>query len=70
MSAAEPFAVGCIAPSTVERTIVPITKEVLQSVTEALKEIDEGEREFEHGETFSHREIMQMVWGKIEAYAG
>jgi hypothetical protein len=41
-----------------------------QTVEEALSDIDEGEREFERGETFSHREVMQMVWDKIGCYAG
>ena len=43
---------------------------VPQSVEEALTDIDEGEREFERHETFSHREVMQMIWGKIDNYAG
>ena len=47
-----------------------ITPGLPQSVAEALAGIEEGEREFERNETFSHREVMQMVWGKINSYAG
>jgi len=41
-----------------------------RSVDEALTDIDEGELEFERGETFSHKEVMQMVWNRIEGYGG
>lgn len=41
-----------------------------QSVDEALADIEEGEQEFERKETFSHREVMQMIWDKIGSYAG
>lgn len=47
-----------------------ITPGVPQTVNEALADIEEGEREFERMETFSHREVMQMIWGKIDNYAG
>ncbi len=43
---------------------VPSTAEI------AIAEIEEGEKQFERGETFSHREVMQMVWTKINNYAG
>ena len=33
-------------------------------------DIDEGEKEVERGETFTHREVMQMIWDKIACYAG
>ncbi len=37
---------------------------------EALSAIEEGEREFERGEVFSHKDVMQMIWQRIESYAG
>ena len=36
----------------------------------ALSDIEEGEREFERGDTFTHQEVMKMVWDKITSYAG
>ena len=36
-----------------------------QTVEEALADLEEGEREFLRGETFSHREVMKMIWDKI-----
>ncbi len=41
-----------------------------QSVDEALADIEEGEKEFERNETVSHRDVMQMIWNKIERYVG
>ena len=43
---------------------------VPKTVEEALADIEEGEREFECGETYTHKEVMQMVWDKIDGYAG
>lgn len=40
------------------------------NVKEALADIEEGEHEFERGETYSHKEVMKMVWSQIESYAG
>lgn len=39
-------------------------------VEKALADIEEGEREFERGETYSHKEVMEMVWSQIDSYAG
>ncbi|MBO6144084.1 MAG: hypothetical protein J6O54_02330 [Prevotella sp.] len=36
-----------------------------KDVEEALADLEEGEREFLRGETFSHREVMKMIWDKI-----
>ena len=57
-----------VSQVSTERFSIP--SGVPQSVEEALADIDEGEREFERHETFSHREVMQMIWGKIDNYAG
>ena len=40
------------------------------NVKEALADIEEGEHEFERGETYSHKEVMKMVWSQIDSYAG
>ena len=69
--AAEPVtsaALNEVSQVSTERFCIP--SGVPQSVEEALADIDEGEREFERHETFSHREVMQMIWGKIDNYAG
>jgi predicted transcriptional regulator len=67
----EPTAAAYSAsPSYICGNDYQITSGVPQSVNEALADIEEGEREFERMETFSHREVMQMVWGKIDNYAG
>ena len=42
---------------------------VPQTLEMAIADIETGEREFERGETFSHKEVMQMVWDKINSYA-
>lgn len=34
------------------------------------KRHEEGEKEFERGEVISHREMMQMIWNKIDQYTG
>ena len=57
-----------VSQVSTERFSIP--SGVPQSVEEALADIDEGEREFERHETFTHREVMQMIWGKIDNYAG
>ena len=72
MIASEPVAAwsepaAAVLPTASEREI---PKGVPQSVDEALSDIDEGEKEFERGETFTHREVMQMIWDKIACYAG
>ena len=51
-----------------DKYVIPVG--MPQTVEEALHDIDEGEREFQNGETFTHREVMQMVWDKIGCYAG
>jgi len=69
--AAEPAATAVLTEVpqvSTERFGIP--SGVPQSVEEAFADIDEGEREFERHETFSHREVMQMIWGKIDNYAG
>ena len=43
---------------------------VPQNIDMALSDIEEGEREFERGDTFTHQEVMKMVWDKITSYAG
>ena len=35
----------------------------------AIADIEEGEKEFEQGKTFTHRQVMKMVWDKIGSYA-
>ena len=52
--------------ATSERYSIPLG--MPQTVEEALTALEEGEREFERRETFSHREVMQMVWSKIDNY--
>ena len=42
---------------------------VPQSVAMAIADIEEGEKEFEQGKTFTHRQVMKMVWDKIGSYA-
>jgi hypothetical protein len=49
---------------------VHIPSGVPKSTREALLDIEEGEREFQRGETFTHKEVMQMIWDKIGKYAG
>ena len=69
LSAAEP--VGILASGTLYRASKPVLPDGLpQTVEAALADIEEGEREFERGETFTHKEVMQMVWDKINCYAG
>lgn len=66
LRAAEPsvaIAVSTAPCANVERFRIP--EGLPQSVDEALADIDEREREFERDETFTHREVMQMVWDKI-----
>lgn len=41
-----------------------------KTVGEALSAIEEGEREFERGESFTHKDVMQMIWQRIDSYAG
>lgn len=43
---------------------------VPQSFSAAIDDIEEGEKEFNRGDTFTHQEVMQMVWDKIQSYAG
>ncbi|MBO5626287.1 MAG: hypothetical protein J5953_10920 [Prevotella sp.] len=50
------------------KSILPVG--LPRNVKEALADIEEGEREFEHGETYSHKEVMKMVWSQIDSYAG
>jgi len=70
MLASEPAvaAVSNIQSAHAETSYIPTG--MPQSVDEALADIAEGEREFERNETFSHREVMQMIWTKIDSYAG
>ncbi len=70
MTAAEAIAATSSNTSSLQQDRVAITAGVPQTLEEALSDIEEGEREFERGETFSHREVMQMVWDKIGCYAG
>ena len=77
MTASEPVAAlsepaVAVMPHTPEtmHNRFAIPKGMPQSVEEALSDIDEGEKEFEQGETFTHREVMQMIWDKIACYAG
>ena len=68
--AAEPAAVAIVPASSriaTDRLSIPVG--MPQSVDEALRDLEEGEKEFERNETFSHREVMQMVWDKIGSYA-
>ncbi len=70
MMAAEPLAtpVADYAPRNSRTASIP--KGLPQSVEEALADINEGELEFQRGETISHRQAMQMIWNRIETYAG
>ena len=51
-------------------SVVRMPDEVPHTLEEALKDIEEGEKEFERGETYTHQEMMQMIWDKIDDYAG
>ncbi len=53
-----------------EVAIQSMPEGVPHSFDEVIKEIEEGEKEFERGEVFTHQEMMQMIWDKIENYAG
>jgi len=66
----EPIAASLTTSEETVAEKVNVTKGLPQSVDDALADIDEGEREFERKETFSHHEVMQMVWNKINCYAG
>ena len=66
----EPIAASLTTSEETVAEKVNVTKGLPQSVDDALADIDEGEREFERKETFSHHEVMQMVWNKIICYAG
>lgn len=70
MTAAEAIAATSSNTSSLQQDRVAMTAGVPQTLEEALTDIEEGEREFERGETFPHREVMQMVWDKIGCYAG
>ena len=70
MLVSEPAVAAMSNVSQVKQKPFTIPKGMPQSVDEALCDIDEGEKEFERGETFTHREVMQMVWDKIACYAG
>ncbi len=70
MMASEPVLVSTATISRVNQEPFCIPAGMPQSIDEALADIEEGEREFERGDTFSHREVMQMIWDKIENYAG
>lgn len=64
----EPIAhAECYTPTVV---VHPIPDGVPHSFEEAIKDIEEGEKEFERGEVFTHQEMMQMIWDKIDNYAG
>lgn len=51
-------------------SVVRMPDVVPHTLEEALKDIEEGEKEFERGETYTHQEMMQMIWDKIDDYAG
>lgn len=61
-----------VAPAPVAMEICHdfIADSVPHTLEDAIADLEEGEREFERGETFSHKEVMQMIWDKIHAYAG
>ena len=58
-----------VMPVNVEPTFA-MPAGVPHSVEAAMADIDEGERQFVQGKTFTHKEVMQMVWDKINCYAG
>ncbi len=70
MMVSEPVLVSANNVSRVNNDPFRIPSGMPQSVDEALTDIEEGEKEFERGDTFSHRKVMQMIWDKIESYAG
>lgn len=59
--------VDCYTPTVAVRRL---PDGVPHSFEEAIKDIEEGEKEFDRGEVFTHQEMMQMIWDKIENYAG
>lgn len=67
---AEPTGVAVATPGKVVPSDHSIPAGVPHTIEKALAEIEEGERQFEHDEVYSHKEVMQMVWGKIGGYAG
>lgn len=67
-TAEEPVGVASYSPHVIEQ-VRTLPQGVPQSFSEAIADIDEGEREFERGETYTHREVMQMLWDKIDSYA-
>ena len=68
--ASEPTGMAMANPNVVKPSNHHIPIGVPKTVEEALADIEEGEREFECGETYTHKEVMQMVWDKIDGYAG
>lgn len=66
----EPAVAIASAPVAVEIQYDFIADGVPHTLEDAITDLEEGEREFEQGETLSHKEVMQMVWDKIHAYAG
>ena len=68
--AAEPVGAVAMTHVAIKRHVDPLADGVPHTVEAALAAIEEGEREFERGKTFSHRAVMQMIWDKINAYAG
>ena len=68
--ASEPTGMAMANPNVVKPSNHNIPIGVPKTVEEALADIEEGEREFECGETYTHKEVMQMVWDKIDGYAG
>jgi hypothetical protein len=70
MTASEPAVAVMSDVAPIKQNSFTIPEGMPQSVDEALSDIDEGEKEFERGETFTHREVMQMIWNKIACYAG
>ena len=70
MTAAEPIGSSIYAPIVDSKPSRTIPLGVPSTIEMAIADIEEGEREFERNETFSHKEVMQMVWNKIASYAG
>ena len=58
--------IGTVAATSslnTQQPVIPVG--VPQNVEMALRDIEEGEKEFERGDTFTHQEVMKMVWDKI-----
>ena len=65
-TACEPIISMTNAVPRQKKQTISIPEGVPQTVEMAIADIEAGEREFERGETFTHKEVMQKVWDKID----